>query len=83
MKTIELWKCDLSVLSSEDIKGKLSAYKMLINTTNFLDNARLQDIGIEIITRLETELLHRKEIFIDDGVTPKQDMTEFIRMSMK
>ena len=82
METKELFGCDLSQIDTKTLKNKLSAYKMLIYTSRFIDNCHLLDHAFEFIMRVETELLHRKEIFIDDGITPKKIFEEFKKMSV-
>ncbi len=81
MDTTELWASNLAISDSKVLKNKLSAYKMLIHTPKFKENADLLDQAHEIIIRIETELLHRKEIFLDDGITTKKLSDKFIKMS--
>lgn len=83
MKTEELFGCDLSTMDTKSLKNKLKLYRMLSNKSSIVSNKFLFEQTVEFHSRVEAELLHRKEIFIDDEITPKKTFEKFREMSRK
>jgi len=81
MTTEELFGCDLSTMDTKVLKDKLALYRMLSNAPSIVANKISFEQTLEFFSRIEVELLHRKEIFIDDGITPQKISKKFREMS--